>query len=138
MLGKPLSLIEIIPSKQVEFYDYQAKYHRDDTRYVLDPELPPGVAERCTRMSLTAFERLGCRDIARVDIIVDANDQPWFLEINTMPGFTTHSLVPMAARKIGLEMPELCSNLVQAALARGEHALSSAPPGARPGVAAAR
>jgi D-alanine-D-alanine ligase len=113
--GDPLPLIEIIPN--VEFYDYQAKYIRDDTSYVLDPELPRGVAQSCVNIAMAAFTRLGCRDIARVDIMVDERG-PWFLEINTMPGFTTHSLVPMAARKIGLQMPALCAKLVDAALAR--------------------
>ena len=91
--GEPLPLIEIIATTD---YDYQAKYFSDDTRYVLDPPLPPGAAEACTRSALTAFDELGCRDVARADFIV--NDQgAWFLEINTMPGFTTHSLLPMAA-----------------------------------------
>jgi D-alanine-D-alanine ligase len=117
LLGNALPLIEIIPSNAVNFYDYQAKYTRDDTRYVLDPNLPRGVAEQCTTIAMTAFERLGCRDIARADLIVDERG-PWFLEINTMPGFTTHSLVPLAARHIGLEMPELCSKLVKTAMNR--------------------
>jgi len=118
ILGKALPLIEIIPSKQVEFYDYQAKYFRDDTRYVLEPELPPGMTERCQAIALSVFNRLGCRDIARADFMIDERG-PWFLEINTMPGFTTHSLVPMAARRTGIEMPELCARLVEAALGRG-------------------
>jgi D-alanine-D-alanine ligase len=69
---------------------------------------------------LIAWNRIGCRDVARIDFRLDENDELWFLEINTMPGFTTHSLVPMAAREIGIEMPELCASLVEAALARGE------------------
>ncbi len=116
--GRALPLIEIVPGPEVEFYDYQAKYFRDDTRYILDPELPPGVAERCRRIAMLAFRRLGCRDVARVDFMVDDRG-PWFLEINTMPGFTTHSLVPMAAASRGLAMPRLCHMLVDAALSRG-------------------
>jgi D-alanine-D-alanine ligase len=118
LLGEPLPLIEIIPAPAVEFYDYEAKYTRDDTRYVLDPELPPGIADRCRQIALRAFRELGCRDVARVDLMIDDRG-PWFLEINTMPGFTTHSLVPMAARRVGLDMPALCAKLVDAALARG-------------------
>lgn len=114
-----LPLIEIIPAKAVEFYDYEAKYTREDTRYVIDPELPPGVAQQCVSMAMTTYTRLGCRDIARADIMLDASGRPWFLEINTMPGFTTHSLVPMAARKVGLPMPELCAKLATTALSRG-------------------
>jgi len=119
LCGQALPLIEIIPGPSVEFYDYQAKYTRDDTKYIIDPALPPGVAEQCTAMALKAFNVLGCRDVARADFMVDERG-PWFLEINTMPGFTTHSLVPMAGRKIGLEMPALCAKLVNAALGRNK------------------
>ena len=66
---------------------------------------------------LRVFERLGCRDVARVDFMVDERG-PWFLELNTMPGFTTHSLLPMAAKAKGLAMPELCACLVDEALRR--------------------
>lgn len=128
--GEALPLIEIVPSEQVEFYDYQAKYFRDDTSYVLDPNLPVTTAEQCRRMALTVFERLGCRDIARADLMIDSNGQPWFLEINTMPGFTTHSLVPMAARHAGTSMQELCACLAHAALDRGRAA------GSRPAATA--
>jgi len=113
--GEALPLIEIVPA--VEFYDYDAKYERDDTRYLLEPEVPPGVAEQCERFALESFSRLGCRDIARADFMLD-EEGPWFLEINTMPGFTSHSLVPMAARHVGMPMPALCAKLVDAALAR--------------------
>ncbi len=115
--GRSLPLIEIIPSDEVEFYDYDAKYARDDTRYVIGPELSAGVAQRCVEIGQHAYGRLGCRDIARVDIMVDDRG-PWFLEINTMPGFTTHSLVPMAAREVGIDMPRLCGVLVEEALGR--------------------
>lgn len=117
VLGKTLPLIEIIPA--VEFYDYDAKYDRDDTQYTFDPTLAPGVAEKCRWIAETAFSAIGCRDLARVDIMV--NDAgPWFLEINTMPGFTTHSLVPMAAARMGTPMPDLCAALVSAALVRSK------------------
>jgi D-alanine-D-alanine ligase len=123
LFGEALPLVEIIPGEAVEFYDYEAKYTRDDTRYVIDPDLPGGVDGEIRRLALLAFERLGCRDIARVDFMVDDRG-PWFLELNTMPGFTTHSLVPMAAEARGWSMPELCARLVDAALARaGDRAM---------------
>jgi D-alanine-D-alanine ligase len=122
VLDQPLPLIEIIPA--VEFYDYEAKYSREDTRYMIDPAMPPGVAEQCVHMAMTAYRTLGCRDIARADIMLNEHG-PWFLEINTMPGFTTHSLVPMAARRRGWEMPELCARLAQAALQRGSVCVAS-------------
>jgi D-alanine-D-alanine ligase len=112
-----LPVIEVVPSSAVEFYDYEAKYLRDDTRYVVDPDLPGDFGEQCQRMAMTAFRRVGCRDLARIDFIL-ADDGPWFLEINTMPGFTSHSLVPMAADAVGVSMPALCAKLVEAALER--------------------
>ncbi|MFM7260402.1 MAG: hypothetical protein ACKO3W_07340, partial [bacterium] len=105
----------------VEFYDYQAKYFRDDTRYVLDPELPPRIADEMRAATKAVFTALGLRDVARADFMVDDRGA-WFLEINTAPGMTTHSLVPMASRHRGVEMPELCARLVRAALARGRAA----------------
>ncbi len=116
--GMPLPLIEIHPPEALEFYDYEAKYLHDDTRYVINPDLPEQTAAECTRVAMLAFDQLGCRDIARVDFMVDERGA-WFLELNTMPGFTTHSLVPMAAASRSLDMPELCTNLVDTALARG-------------------
>jgi D-alanine-D-alanine ligase len=115
-----LPTIEIIPS--VSFYDYEAKYHRDDTHYLLDPPLPPGVAEELARATRAVWERLGCRDLARADFLVetlpDGRSVPWFLEINTMPGMTTHSLVPKAAAHRGIPMSELCAGLVRRAWER--------------------
>jgi D-alanine-D-alanine ligase len=123
LCGEVLPLVEIIPGAGAAFYDYQAKYFRDDTRYVVDPALPGGAAGACRSAALRAFRRLGCRDLARVDFIVDDRG-PWFLEVNTMPGFTAHSLLPMAAKAAGTDMPELCARLVDAALARGRAAVA--------------
>ncbi len=111
-----LPLIEIQP--KTSFYDYEAKYTRDDTTYVLSPDLPEEVARECREVAETAYRTLGCRDVARVDFLVDERG-PWFLEINTMPGFTSHSLVPMAAKAHGWPMPELCGALIECALERG-------------------
>ena len=122
--GEALPLIEIIPA--VEFYDYDAKYFRNDTRYIVEPQLDSGVAEACMEAALLAFDRVGCRDVARVDFIVN-DDGPWFLEINTMPGFTTHSLLPMAAARRGLDMQALCSKLVHTALARAPEVRTASP-----------
>ncbi|MBL9118620.1 MAG: D-alanine--D-alanine ligase [Phycisphaerae bacterium] len=114
-----LPIIEIVPA--VEFYDYEAKYHREDTRYLLEPVLPPGVAEALARFTRAVWERLGCRDLARADFLVEERAGQigvWFLEINTMPGMTTHSLVPKAAAHRGLTMTDLCAGLVRRAFAR--------------------
>ncbi|MDG2054497.1 MAG: D-alanine--D-alanine ligase [Phycisphaerales bacterium] len=110
-----LPFIEIIPATKT--YDYEAKYNRNDTNYVINPDLTPEVQTRCRLCAIDVFERLGCRDIARVDFMVDDRGT-WFLEINTMPGFTDHSLVPKAAAAAGLTMSELCIELVEAAYSR--------------------
>jgi D-alanine-D-alanine ligase len=100
-------------------YDYEAKYTRDDTRYHINPDLPAGVAVQVQRDSVTLAEALGVRHLARVDFILDGQGKHWMLEINTMPGFTSHSLVPMAAKHTGMEMPALCEKLVGLALRDG-------------------
>lgn len=119
-----LPLIEIIPS--VEYYDYEAKYIREDTQYIVNPDVPEGVARACEEYALRICRVLGIRDIARVDFMLD-DDGPWVLEVNTMPGFTTHSLVPMAAEAAGMEMPDLCALLVDTAYARSPQAPHEAP-----------
>lgn len=116
--GRALSPIVIRPKSQ--FYDYKAKYVADDTEYLFDAGYPAEVLERACRLSERAFERLACRHLARVDWMIDAQHQLWFLECNTLPGFTSHSLLPKAAAREGIEFPELCERLVRMAL-EGAH-----------------
>jgi D-alanine-D-alanine ligase len=108
-----LPVLEIVPA--TGFYDYSAKYDRDDTRYVTDPDID--CRDLCQDQAMQLCRSIGVRDLARVDYIVD-DGGPWLLEVNTMPGFTTHSLFPMAAKAHGLDMPSLCSRLVLAAARR--------------------
>ncbi len=108
-----LDPIEINPS--VAFYDYEAKYKRDDTVYVTDPPLPEGVRAKVQGWARTMFEAIGCQHLARVDFLMDREGGLWLLEVNTMPGFTDHSLLPMAAAHRGRAMPGLCSYLVSLA-----------------------
>jgi D-alanine-D-alanine ligase len=115
--GRPLAPIEIRPAAGV--YDYQAKYHRDDTRYDIAPALPAGVTERIQAQAAALAAALGVRHLARVDFILDPAGVAWLLEINTMPGFTTHSLLPMAALHAGLPFAALCAKLVDLALRDG-------------------
>lgn len=121
--GEALPVIEIRPAEGL--YDYQAKYTREDTRYLLDPPLPEGVRERIQDQTLRIARKLGIRHVARADFLLDQNGVAWFLEINTMPGFTSHSLVPMAAAHVGLSMPQLCERLARMAIR--DHAASTAP-----------
>ena len=112
---RTLPIIEIRPKSGL--YDYEAKYLRDDTEYLIDPDLPPGTAEAMRDFARKAWRRLGLRDVARVDFLLDERG-PWFLEANTMPGMTDHSLVPKAAAHVGLPMERLTTLLVERAMAR--------------------
>ncbi|NOG55651.1 MAG: D-alanine--D-alanine ligase [Planctomycetes bacterium] len=113
------SLIEIVPT--VAFYDYEAKYDRDDTGYVIEPDtVSDKLKDQMRAWALAIHRAVGARHLSRVDFrLEEGTDIAWFLEINTMPGFTSHSLVPMGAAACqGLEMPELCAKLVEMAMAR--------------------
>ncbi len=112
--GEALPIIHIQPADGL--YDYEAKYHRNDTVYTVNPSLPAGVGERVRADALAVARGLGVRHLARADFLLDDAGRTWFLEINTMPGFTDHSLVPKAAAATGLAMPALCARLVDLAL----------------------
>jgi D-alanine-D-alanine ligase len=111
--GKALPVIEI--SSQAVFYDYQAKYESDATQYLFDTIEDPVLVATIQTMALTCFHELGCRHLGRVDFILTKNQTPYILEINTLPGFTSHSLLPMAAAKAGFPAPALCRQIVEAA-----------------------
>src|SRR6185369_3135414 len=109
--------IEIRPKSG--FYDYHAKYQADDTEYRFDIDLPQNLMDELAQMSVVAHRALGCRDFSRVDWRVDpGRGRPYILEINTIPGFTQPSLLPMAARRAGIAMPELCQLIVEMAVER--------------------
>ncbi|MDX1564640.1 MAG: D-alanine--D-alanine ligase [Phycisphaeraceae bacterium] len=108
--------IQIVPASA--FYDFEAKYDRNDTQYRFDFEIPPETSRAMLEHALAVHRAIGARDLSRVDFLVDAEHRPWFLEINTMPGFTDHSLLPMAAARAGLPMERLCDRLARLALNR--------------------
>jgi D-alanine-D-alanine ligase len=115
VLGRQtLPIIEIRP--KTGFYDYHAKYVDDRTEYLFDTIEDETVRTRLADAALACFDALGCRDFSRVDFIVSRDGTPYALEINTIPGFTTHSLLPKAAGKTGLSMSELCVRIVQTAV----------------------
>ncbi len=103
--GEVLPLIRVQP--QAEFYDYHAKYQAEDTGYHCPCGLPAEQEQRCAALALEAFDAVGGRGWGRVDLFVDQQGQPWLLEVNTVPGLTTHSLVPMAARATGIDFDQL-------------------------------
>jgi D-alanine-D-alanine ligase len=114
--GKALPMIEIRPA--VQFYDYQAKYDRDDTEYLFDLGMDRQTYERVQCLAERSAEVLGMREFCRVDVMLDQNGNPYFLEVNAIPGFTEHSLLPKAAHKIGLDMAGLCSHIIELTMAR--------------------
>ena len=98
-----------------EFYDYEAKYLADDTRYLIPCGLSKTKEQQLQALSLRAFRALGCRGWGRVDLMLDKRGRPYLLEINTSPGMTDHSLVPMAARALGISYEDLCLKVLQSA-----------------------
>ena len=111
-------------------YDYQHKYFTDDTQYHCPSGLPQAEEDAIQRLVVDAFRTLGCRGWSRADIMVRASDrQPFLLEINTSPGMTGHSLVPMSARAAGISYEDLCLRLLASATL-------DTPPGAAGGLSA--
>lgn len=100
------------------FFDYEAKYQKGLTEYSVPASLDAALARHIQELALRAFQAVGCRDFSRVDLLLSEEGNPYFLEINTIPGFTETSLLPMAARCAGYEFSRLCVTLVQMAQAR--------------------
>jgi D-alanine-D-alanine ligase len=97
-------------------YDYQNKYFTDDTHYLVPSGLPAGEEAAIEALVVKAYQVLGCRGWGRIDVMIDAaTRQPYLLEINTSPGMTSHSLVPMSAKAAGIGYGELCCQLLASA-----------------------
>ncbi len=111
--NSPLPIIEI--KTKTGFYDYEAKYIDEKTRYLFDTIDDMELSEKIAAAALDCFNTLGCRHFARADFILSNDGIPYVLEVNTIPGFTSHSLLPMAAAKTGLSMSELCTKIIEAA-----------------------
>jgi D-alanine-D-alanine ligase len=112
--ARALPVIRIIAAEGN--YDYQNKYFTDTTQYLVPSELPSGEEARIQHLVLQAFRTLNCRGWARADVMIDkATRQPYLLEINTSPGMTGHSLVPMSARAQGIPYEDLCIAILKTA-----------------------
>jgi len=111
--ARALPLIEIVaPGGN---YDYQNKYFSDDTQYLCPAPIAPELAQHIAELSVRAYRALGCEGWGRADVILDAQDRPWLIEMNTSPGMTGHSLVPMAAKAVGMDYPDLCLHILKEA-----------------------
>lgn len=115
--GKPLPIVRIVPKN--EFYDYEAKYLRDDTKYLCPCDLSPEKEAKIQQEALQAFRAIGCTGWGRVDFLMDEYGNHYFLEVNTSPGMTDHSLVPMAAKAAGISFDKLVINILSMTLKDG-------------------
>ncbi|MBD3672273.1 MAG: D-alanine--D-alanine ligase [Planctomycetaceae bacterium] len=110
--------VQIVSSR--EFYDYEAKYASEETQYLFASETPPSVLESMQQIAVETCRVLGTRGIARVDFRLDRFQRPWILEVNTIPGMTSHSLIPKAAARLGISFGEVCERALQSAFASRE------------------
>lgn len=104
------------------FYDFNAKYERNDTRYLCPCELPQEQEQALRQLALRAFRLLGCRHWGRVDVMQDKSGKFYLLEVNTVPGMTDHSLVPIAAKQDGMGFAELVGRILLASIKSGRRA----------------
>jgi D-alanine-D-alanine ligase len=114
--GTALPAVEIVAPEG--FYDYAAKYQKGRTRYLCPAPLPATIRKRLERLALQSYGVIGCEGAARVDFRVTPQGRPYVLEINTIPGMTETSLLPMAAAKAGLDYDTLTERILESALSR--------------------
>ena len=114
---------QLLPTIQLEtdrdFFDFEAKYEDRNTRIICPPELRPEKQMELEHLIRTAYESLGCAGLARVDVMQDRTGEFFLLELNTVPGMTDHSFVPMAAKQIGIDFDELLLRILEVDLKQG-------------------
>ncbi|MFH1621884.1 MAG: D-alanine--D-alanine ligase [Candidatus Omnitrophota bacterium] len=108
--NKALEPIEILPKNKL--FDFQAKYSKGLTDYILPANINSNLRSKVQRLSLNAHKALGCRHFSRIDLILDEHNNPFILELNTIPGFTSTSLLPKAASYEGIDFQQLCIKLL--------------------------
>lgn len=109
-----LPLVRI--DSETELYDYEAKYHSEATKYLVPCGLDADAEHRLQALCLAAYSSVGSFGWGRVDFMLDGDGEPWLLEVNTVPGMTNHSLVPMAAKAVGLDFETLCWRILETSL----------------------
>jgi D-alanine-D-alanine ligase len=110
-----LPILELVPKRQA-FYDYEAKYTRGETEFMLPARLDPKVAERVKELALKAHRLMGCSGFSRVDLVIKQGKLPYFLEINTLPGLTDISDFPAEAENAGISYDEMIFRILSDAL----------------------
>ncbi|MFW1808763.1 D-alanine--D-alanine ligase [Acinetobacter ursingii] len=119
--GEALPVIRLEPPKDVAFYDYDAKYQRNDVQYGIPSGLSESDEKQLQQLTLRAFQAVGANGWGRVDAMQDEQGNFWLLEINTVPGMTSHSLVPKAAKAVGVGFDELCVAILEQTLQGTAH-----------------
>jgi D-alanine-D-alanine ligase len=114
----PLPLVEVTPKAGV--FDYAARYTAGATEYHAPARIAAEIAEASQHVAAQAFRTLGLRDVSRADILVDADGNPWVVDVNVSPGMTDTSLLPMAAQAAGIGFADLCERILRLALERGD------------------
>ena len=117
-LAQALPLVEVVPKSGV--FDYAARYTPGITEYFAPARLSPDVASAAEGVASSTFSELDLRDVARADLMIDANGGAWIIDVNVSPGMTETSLLPMAALAAGIAFEELCERILAPALARAE------------------
>ena len=111
--GRALPVIRL--EAKGEFYDFNAKYVSDETAYICPCGIPAELETEVQELAVKAFDVAGCSGWGRVDVVLDSNQRPYLLEVNTVPGMTSHSLVPMAAKQSGLDFNQLVLQILETA-----------------------
>ncbi|RZJ23177.1 MULTISPECIES: D-alanine--D-alanine ligase [unclassified Acinetobacter] len=119
--GEALPIIRLEPPKDVAFYDYEAKYNRNDVQYGIPCGLTEEEEKRLQALCLRAFQAVGASGWGRIDAMQDEQGNFWLLEVNTVPGMTSHSLVPKAAQAVGYSFDELCVAILEQTLTAAAH-----------------
>ena len=110
---RALPVIEILPIN--DFYDFESKYAPGGSQHICPARIDDETTTRVQELAIKAHKALGCRGMSRTDMIIDEDGNPWILETNTIPGMTSTSLLPDAARAAGISFPELCKQLIELA-----------------------
>lgn len=119
--GLPLPVIRLQPPADVAFYDYEAKYNRNDVEYGIPCGLSGAEEKNLQALCLRAFQAVGASGWGRIDAMLDEQGNFWLLEVNTVPGMTSHSLVPKAAKAVGYSFDELCVAILAQTLTEQAH-----------------